>query len=493
VNEKISREEFIKRYEKFRQSLPPKDSKRYAKLYTKDNTPFRACSNSKGITVKAFTSKETPLSISLEQLQKIYFESKEPLFKSYEPVILERILKEELISESEIESRIGKEIKNIILYGVPGVGKTHNINNLIYLIERGTPQITIFEEIEKNKKRDKRNLRNIKDRVAFVTFHQSFGYEDFIEGFRPNEEGKIELVDGVFKNICKEAQKNLKESTSESSFDFESFFNDFVNFVENKYRIELDNGLYIKVSKNSNGEFQSFITEGRVDNRSLTYKIIKRDFENFIKGDIRGIKDIKPPFNSNRGYHINAPYYLKLYQKMREFLNRDFDRYKIENRELKNYYLIIDEINRANISKVFGELITLIEEDKRDNLEVILPYSKEPFTVPSNLYIIGTMNSADKSIALIDIALRRRFTFLKIRPNEKLIKHQEARELFERLNEYIERTLGEEYLIGHSYFMDIETDEELKFIINYKIKPLLEEYYYGDENIIEVLELIEEY
>ncbi len=98
-----------------------------------------------------------------------------------------------------------------------------------------------------------------------------------------------------------------------------------------------------------------------------------------------------------------------------------------------------------------------------------------------------------RSIALIDIALRRRFTFLKIRPNEKLIKHQEARELFERLNEYIERTLGEEYLIGHSYFMDIETDEELKFIINYKIKPLLEEYYYGDENIIEVLELIEEY
>jgi len=148
----------------------------------------------------------------------------------------------------------------------------------------------------------------------------------------------------------------------------------------------------------------------------------------------------------------------------------------------QNYYLIIDEINRGNISKIFGELITLIEEDKRDSLEVLLPYSKESLKIPSNLYIIGTMNSSDKSIALIDIALRRRFAFIKIKPNAELIGYQKAKKIFESLNEYIANTIGDDFKIGHSYFMQITSDEELSFALEYKIKPLLEEYYYGNED-----------
>ena len=248
-------------------------------------------------------------------------------------------------------------IKNILLYGVPGVGKTHNINKLISLVEDGLNQYDIFEEIEKNARHidsEKDLLPN--ERIGFVTFHQNFGYEDFIEGFRPNEKGTIELQDGIFKSICQEARKNRDE----------------------------------------------------------------------------------------------------------------------------NYYLVIDEINRGNISKIFGELITLIEEDKRDVIEVVLPYSKKLFTIPSNVFIIGTMNSTDKSIALIDIALRRRFTFVKMNPNDELINHLESQKLFKELNQKIKDKLGEDYQIGHSYFMKIKNDTDLCFVLKYKIKPLLEEYFYGD-------------
>lgn len=261
------------------------------------------------------------------------------------------------------------QIKNILLYGVPGVGKTHNINKLISLIEEGRNQYEVFEEIEKNTLFNNNTLdATLHERIRFITFHQNFGYEDFIEGFRPNENGDIKLQEGIFKSICDEAKEN---------------------------------------------------------------------------GD-------------------------------------------------ENYYLVIDEINRGNISKIFGELITLIEEDKRDIIDVVLPYSKLSFTIPPNLFIIGTMNSTDKSIALIDIALRRRFTFVKMKPNYALISDTQSKFLLETLNQKITEKVGEDYQIGHSYFMEIENNEDLSFVIKYKIKPLLEEYFYGDtDGLNDVLSVFE--
>jgi len=273
-------------------------------------------------------------------------------------------------SNNYIEEVNNMNIKNIILYGSPGVGKTHNTKKLISLIESGKSDKEIFENIKNNEFTDVLDIDDIKDRVKFITFHQSFGYEDFIERFRPNEEGNIKLQDGIFKSICDDA-------------------------------------------------------------------------------------------NNDRN---NA------------------------------YYLVIDEINRGNISKIFGELITLIEEDKRDTLEVILPYSKKPFKIPSNLYIIGTMNSTDKSIALIDIALRRRFTFLKMKPNLALVKNDKARDIMEKLNNMITDKLGADYVLGHSYFMKIQSDDDLDFVLEYKITPLLEEYFYGDkEGLDAILEILNEY
>jgi len=261
-------------------------------------------------------------------------------------------------------------MKNIILYGSPGVGKTHNTEKLIALIEEGIEEKEVFKTIQENKHNNGIDISELKERIKFVTFHQSFGYEDFIEGFRPNEEANIKLQDGIFKSICDDA-------------------------------------------------------------------------------------------------------------------NNDRD---------NAYYLVIDEINRGNISKIFGELITLIEEDKRDTLEVTLPYSKKPFKIPSNLYIIGTMNSTDKSIALIDIALRRRFTFLKMAPNLALVNYTGAKDIMAELNKEITETLGADYVLGHSYFMKIQNDDDLDFVLEYKIKPLLEEYFYGDkEGLDAILEIVNEH
>ncbi|HJE02299.1 MULTISPECIES: McrB family protein [Arcobacteraceae] len=267
------------------------------------------------------------------------------------------------------EIEISNKIKNLMLYGAPGVGKTHNYKRLISMIENGENEKTIFDAISKNEitnNFDNSIFETIKNekRVEFVTFHQSYSYEDFIEGFRPQEDGSIKLEDGIFKKICEDANKEKQ----------------------------------------------------------------------------------------------------------------------------KNFYIVIDEINRGNISKIFGELITLIEEDKRDDYEVTLPYSKEKFKIPSNLYIIATMNSTDKSIATIDIALRRRFTFLKMKPNLNLVKYENAQKLMEKLNKHISNAISEDYALGHSYFMKIEDENNLEFVKEYKIKPLLEEYFYGDETNYKIAE-----
>ncbi len=394
------------------------------------------------------------------------------------------------------QKNIGVEslnIKNIILYGAPGVGKTHNYKNLISMIEEGNSQKEIFDTISKNQHVDLDNetFETIKKekRVEFVTFHQSYSYEDFIEGFRPNESGNIELEDGIFKNIADKAKLNLEDSQKnkkevEIKYSFSKLLDEFKIFVEDK--ISTDGTFFLKGKATiSNIGKSSFLVGGSVSSeQKLTFNILERDYDNFKNGFIKSYKDIKPTFESEKGVHGNAPYYFALYERLKEFedtVYEDSTQEKLEVIEQKNFYIIIDEINRGNISKIFGELITLIEEDKRDVYEVTLPYSKEKFKVPSNLYIIATMNSTDKSIATIDIALRRRFTFLKMKPNESLILHVRAKELFNTLNSFIKEKLSEDYMLGHSYFMNINDDEDLEFVKEYKIRPLLEEYFYADD------------
>lgn len=161
------------------------------------------------------------------------------------------------------------------------------------------------------------------------------------------------------------------------------------------------------------------------------------------------------------------------------------------NKASKKFVLIIDEINRGNISKIFGELITLLEEDKiigADNtLVVTLPYTKEKFSLPNNLYIIGTMNIADKSISLIDIVLRRRFMFKELFPNSGLLQeidNIDLEKLLYTINKRVEFLLDKNYMIGHAYFVNLTSIDDIMDVMKNKIIPLLEEYFYGDNEKI---------
>jgi 5-methylcytosine-specific restriction protein B len=164
------------------------------------------------------------------------------------------------------------------------------------------------------------------------------------------------------------------------------------------------------------------------------------------------------------------------------------------------YYLIIDEINRGNIAKIFGELITLLEKDKRDKISCELPYSRKPFSLPPNIYIIGTMNTADRSIALLDTALRRRFTFVELEPDLKIFDNAnivpapkvndnvDLKLLLTKLNERIAKKIDRDHRIGHAYFLDIAGIHDLYHVWYYKVLPLLMEYFYNDvESIKQVI------
>ena len=252
---------------------------------------------------------------------------------------------------------------NFILYGAPGTGKTYSTVEYALAIIRGK-SVDLSEKTTKQREEDVEKFNQLlnEGRIVFTTFHQNYGYEDFIQGLRPDTKAagiSFKDVDGVFKTISD-----------------------------------------------------------------------------------RAINDDK-----------------------------------------NNYVIIIDEINRANISKVFGELITLIEDDKRwgekNETCVSLP-SGELFAVPNNLYILGTMNSSDKSISLIDAALRRRFEFVETRPNADLIKNGNLRKLFKALNNRLADDLDStDLLVGHSYFMN-KTEDDLPNIMNRSIIPLLYEYFYDN-------------
>lgn len=255
---------------------------------------------------------------------------------------------------------------NSILYGAPGTGKTYATAKYAVAIVEGR-QIDDYKNLSRSEIMNKYNKYIKSGQIVFTTFHQNYGYEDFIQGIRPDvstEEMKFKTVDGVFKKIAERAMNSHEQ--------------DFV--------------------------------------------------------------------------------------------------------------IIIDEINRANISKVFGELITLIEDDKRwgeeNAISVTLP-SGELFVVPNNLYIIGTMNSADKSISLIDAALRRRFNFVEFIPDLSLISDKKLKEVLEKLNKGIEKELNStDLLVGHSYFIN-KNVSDICNIMNRSIIPLLYEYFFDNKNKVE--------
>ncbi len=369
---------------------------------------------------------------------------------------------------------------NTILYGPPGTGKTYNtILRAAQIIEN-----RIINSYEEALYVFRSNLHN---QIEFITFHQNYSYEDFIQGLRPETDNKSSLVfdkkDGVFKKIADKALENLKliqkapdELTSEAKFDKAlELFSDKVLESENNFKIN-DTAYIFEI------EDDSFRYTGeKWTNHANGLRMKFSDLREFYRNKVESRKDVKKLTSISGLANQHATYYFRVYSEILKLLPKKAE--EPQKVTLKNYVIIIDEINRANISRVFGELITLIEPDKRSHgtipLEARLP-SGDPFVVPSNLFIIGTMNTADKSIALLDIAIRRRFEFESMYPKYE-ITGQEIYdvEILKKINEQIIKSKGYDFQIGHAYFMG--ENKDLVQRMNKKVIPLLLEYYMNDE------------
>ena len=425
-----------------------------------------------------------------------------------------RIKKEEKKENSEMSKDIKQNLPlNQILYGSPGTGKTYNtINKALEIIFQDSlrkedyangkvkeeklvelSQDELLEEEKKDIANDSRKLLKAcfekyknKGQIEFVTFHQSYGYEEFVEGIKAETKDdniSYEVKSGVFKKLSKKALQNFNQSKEnhKNKKDFETVFKELIlDKLIDEQKLE------IKMKKSS-----FFIKE--IDENKISFDKAGGESQHVLL-----IKNLKNMYDDGENKIIIGGL-SQYYNPLLEYLltNSEIK----EKVPLRSYILIIDEINRGNISKIFGELITLIEPSKRisadEEIRVKLPYSGDDFGVPKNLYIIGTMNTADRSIAPIDTALRRRFVFEEMAPDSSLLSKEKTPDIYdevnlqsllEAINTRIEYLYDRDHTIGHAYLIDVETLDDLKFAFKNKIIPLLAEYFYEDwENIDLVL------
>ena len=375
-------------------------------------------------------------------------------------------------------SKLLKEKKNIILQGAPGTGKTYN-TAAIALKTLGVTDIDLTDHKAVMKRYDSL----LGDQIFFTTFHQSLDYEDFVEGLKPHVQTDTdgnsigvtyEPEDGIFKRACNAVQTDQSKDIVECIDDYLQKIKGY----QNKREIPTVTGrssLYVWW-KEGNSTVSSRSTNS-TSSRGEEYTPSPLNIEK-IKLQALG-----------KGCENNWQSYAQAF----------IEAVKIEYHATtdKPVVLIIDEINRGNVSKIFGELITLLESDKRSNgnhpIKVMLPYTKGEFGVPSNLYIIGTMNTTDRSTGTLDYALRRRFAFVTLKSQDSVIKKyysdagndelgSVAVALFDDIKKFIENPNHlcgdmsiDDLMVGHSYFM-AESEEELQDKVEFEILPLINEY-----------------
>lgn len=438
--------------------------------------------------------------------------------------------------------------KNIILYGPPGTGKTYN--TAIYAVaicdklSLDEVKARPYEEVLKRY----RVLKNEEKRVAFTTFHQSYGYEEFIEGIKPKMDSdafdvEYTIKDGVFKDFCDRASKKKTSSSSVNIDENARVWNVILGgnedpnlkqrcFNEGTIRIgwhkspkvitdeteglndkerrillnfqdEMEKGDVVVVRASSDAiDGVAVVTGGVEFDTSDEYYPRKHQVQWLYKGENISIIDLNGGIRLDRKsvYPLNRISVGDLLS-----LVPTESGVEVED-ETRPFVFIIDEINRGNISKIFGELITLIEPAKRkgakETMEVTLPYSNVPFGVPNNVYLIGTMNTADRSIAIMDTALRRRFQFEEMMPNLQVLRdigadkiidgdvELDITEMLEVINKRIEYLFDREHTIGHAFFIGLKDEAtvyKLASIFKKSVIPLLQEYFYEDYNKIRMV------
>ncbi len=378
---------------------------------------------------------------------------------------------------------------NQILYGPPGTGKTYHTVTYAVAIAENKPLAQVARE-ERTALMKRYEKYKEAGQIDFITFHQSYAYEDFVQGLRPDAHAgadtlRFRLVDGVFKKLADRAKANYEayqQVMRRPKLPFETMLDQMLSERVNRETEEVELPLPLP-----GGQYKSIIIYEVSDNH-LKYK--RRTLRNTVREEERllSLHKLKEQYEGREIRDaINKLYYEAVNDALRQFSSSI--RFTRNGSQLRNYVLVIDEINRANISRVFGELITLLEEDKRlggpNELATTLP-SGESFAVPPNLHVVGTMNTADKSVSLLDVALRRRFAFIPLYPDYSLVPEFEA--VLRPLNEKIRERKGTDFLIGHSYFIG-KDPAELPLIFNRKIIPLLYEYFQNrPEPVREVLE-----
>lgn len=383
---------------------------------------------------------------------------------------------------------------NRILYGPPGTGKTyHSIQMAVATAEPSfLPEGDRRNDV-RQAYNDKYNELVKAERIQFVTFHQSYGYEEFVEGLSAKTEGdqlSYFEKDGVFKALCLDAKEHQIAKTKTVASTFEDKWQGFSEELA-----EADNGVKIDTLSK-----KTYFTVTDITNNTIRFDKSKGESVHSLS-----VKTLQAIHNCEKEIKGGLQPY---YGAVIEYLNKFKTHNDVSKKERKNFVLIIDEINRGNISKIFGELITLIEPSKRlgqpEAIELTLPYSGDKFSVPDNLYIIGTMNTADRSLALMDTALRRRFDFVEMMPDYNVLHNEEdlpfkvERDGFEidlalllqTLNKRISALYDREHQLGHAFLMpvvkaiaagqDEKALHELKSCFQNKIIPLLAEYFFED-------------
>ncbi|MCB9265035.1 MAG: AAA family ATPase [Lewinellaceae bacterium] len=428
----------------------------------------------------------------------------------------------------------------------------------------------IIEAFEFDRTQEEKSFQELSDegRVRFITFHQSFSYEEFVEGLRPvtsspEEEPAAESGNNLKYDVRPGILLQIANKAVISQLQKEFTEDEFKNVGENNtiWKVSLgsrgrdedvyqecienghiaigwlgeedltgwDKGQIFEALKGGNTEWpdnptndadsiNKFVNEMQIGDIDLIFASVSsiraigvveggyswdQSFRYPHLRKARWLRVFEQPvdilsFNGGKRLTMKTIYELSRlkFSDIKEMLEAGTTEPAKEEKQAVPYFLIIDEINRGNISKIFGELITLVEKDKRDKVKVQLPYSQKQFALPSNLYLIGTMNTADRSIAILDTALRRRFVFKELEPDAEVIRRDnplleeegekgiDLAALLEKINARITDKLDRDHRIGHSYFLNVYNIKQFRIVWYYQAIPLLMEYFYNDGETI---------